>query len=1269
MNSEGFQGTDRLLIRRSIGSGSFGMVFEAFDHERQGVVALKTLTNMGPEALLQFKREFRALADLSHPNLVGLFELFAEESRAYFTMELVDGLPFAAWVREESRLPKGSPTSRHRTVAEGLPGRLLNIQSSHDQSALQAEDMATWLSDSDRTLSVPLTGPGRPVRDPERLRAAASQLVEGVYALHGAGKLHRDLKSNNVLIAADGRVVILDFGLVLDLAPQDMWALGAPTKLVGTPSHMAPEQGATGVATEASDWYSVGVMLYESLSGRLPFQGSPMELIQAKNEMEAPSLVELAPGVPEDLAALTMALLKRNPAARPEAAEIRARLGRGLIPEVSAPSTVRRALVGREAEMAGLLEAFEAVEAGEARTVLLHGSSGLGKTFLVRRFLRTLQQDHPRAVLLFGRCYEQESVPFKAVDGLIDALSQILRYLPAQEVEALLPRHIHALAKLFPVLQQVGAIARAGARVAEIRDPQELRRRAFGALRDLLARLGESRPLALVIDDLHWGDLDSAALLSELLRPPDPPRILMVLCYRSEEEETAPALTALLPELRQQGVAMAEFNLARLSQESAEVLARSLVDDPARAEEIVREAGGNPLFIGELARAPAAPAGAAAAGTDVGTAFDRALLARVDALPVKSRDVLRLLAVAGYPVEWETLRRAARIDPSGADPFAPLRTARLARIRGVPGRRILEPYHDRVRESVAASLGAEDAKTCHLSLAAALEASSRPDTQALAFHYGEAGLSDRAAHYAARAGAEAEAALAFERAAEFYARSIALRDPGDAEVPALRLSMAEALSHAGQSPRAAEAFLEAGRSAEGGASRELRRRAAEELFKSGHLEQALAISKDLLAWAGSRISGSRTSALASLLWSRFRLKRRGFAFTARPAEAIPPETLERLDILFTVAHGLGPYDVFRATDLQAKQLRMALDAGEPQRVMQGLAHETVMRSAEGTTVRAEVQRLLALTTSMAERIGTPDALARAQIVAGLVALNQGQWAACVEFLEKGESMLVTGASYEFHVAQSFGLRIGVLLGGLQGISRRFHELIQVARHQGDRLMEATLQMAVGTTLLLREDEPEQALKELDAAVALAPPGAFFIANLDHLVHRSDALLYLGRGAECLALLEGSRRALARSLLLRVQVVRISLAEMRARAHLLLLAGGDRSAAAGARAALRDLQREAQAGSEYAAALANKNEGLLLWMLGRQEEALARLLEAVTALDATRMGLYAAATRRVRGKLMGGPFGADLVAEAEAWMRDEGIGDLDAMTRMFAPVKA
>ena len=103
MRVDDFQGTDRIHIRRSIGAGSFGMVFEAYDQDRQAVVALKTLTNVGPEALYQFKQEFRALADISHPNLVGLFELGSDSDRAFFTMELIDGRPFSTWARNEAQ--------------------------------------------------------------------------------------------------------------------------------------------------------------------------------------------------------------------------------------------------------------------------------------------------------------------------------------------------------------------------------------------------------------------------------------------------------------------------------------------------------------------------------------------------------------------------------------------------------------------------------------------------------------------------------------------------------------------------------------------------------------------------------------------------------------------------------------------------------------------------------------------------------------------------------------------------------------------------------------------------------------------------------------------------------------------------------------------------------------------------------------------------------------------------------------------------------------
>jgi serine/threonine protein kinase len=466
-------------ILGELGRGGMGVVYQARERRTGKQVALKMMQWADPVGMYRFKQEFRSLAGLSHPNLVSLYELTAGGAVWFFTMELIDGKPFLAHVREPYR----------------------------DTAA-------------------PLTPVGV-----QRLRSALTQLADGIEFLHANGKLHRDIKPGNVLVTTEGRLVLLDFGLAAQMDSNGRHVSVQP-RLLGTIAYMAPEQAGCQAVSAASDWYSVGVMLFEALTGRMPFEGNPVQVLLEKQQRDPPSPRDFVFGLPEDLVQLCEDLLQCNPADRPSGAEVRRRLGGPV--ETAAPRLAESTpLTGRREHMRQLASAFEQMCQGQTVVVSVAGRAGAGKTTLIRQFLDEVEQQGD-AVILSGRCFEQESVPYKALDNLIDSLSHYLDGLPRLMVEALLPRDAGPLAMLFPVLRQVPAVADAPRR-SEPTDPEEMRRRAIAGLRELLGRLGDRRPLVLSIDDLQWGDEDSARVLAELLTPPDAPRVLLLVCYRSED--------------------------------------------------------------------------------------------------------------------------------------------------------------------------------------------------------------------------------------------------------------------------------------------------------------------------------------------------------------------------------------------------------------------------------------------------------------------------------------------------------------------------------------------------------------------------------------------------------------------------------------------------------------------------------------------------------------------------------------------------------------
>lgn len=1271
-----FKGTERFLILRRLGAGGFGVVYLAYDREWNALVALKTLRQIDPDALYRFKREFRALADISHRNLVTLYELMSDGVKWFFTMELVEGVSFLEYVHESTASELVNPVTGSATApgpdfasTQGSETEDLDTRKIHSESP----DPVAPQRFSTSTLRLDL------------LRAALRQLAEGVCALHEAGKLHRDLKPSNVLVTKEGRVVILDFGLIAELLSDE------PERMsyAGTPPYMSPEQRAGEAVSEPSDWYGVGVMLYQALAGRLPFTRGLNEIRLKRQQYSTPTLLPQVPGVPEDLNALCQDLLRRDPQARPTGREVLRRLGEVRAEAsdytLAAPSRVRVVtFVGRERHLSVLREAFMTAKRGRSVTVYLHGSSGVGKSTLVRRFLGDLQQHEKDVVVLQGRCYEQESVPYKALDSLVDALSQYLKLLPDEQAQALIPRDVLALARLFPVLRQVKAVAEAQHGVLEVPDSQEIRRRASAALRELLARLAGQKKLVLFVDDLQWGDADSAALLAELLQPPDPPALLLVACYRGEEAGTSPFLKTHLPWRTMTGLPLEirELAVSELDPTEARDLAEMLLGrkDPvgfARAEMIARESGGSPFFIDELVWYSQSTASGQGGDTterlvDSGAkvTLDEVIRARVSRLPEAARRLLEVVAVAGQPVGVEAARLASDLGSGEQIALAILRSGRLIRSRETGEQDYIEAYHDRIRETVLAQLPPGGLKTHHHHLALALESSSRPDPETLAIHFQGAEENDKASDYAAIAAAQATDALAFDRAVRLYRLALELRPREPAEGRPLRVKLGEALANAGRGAEASEAYLTAAEGANAAESIDLRRRAAEQLLLSGHVDEGLSVIASVLSGLGMALAATPWQALLPLLWRRAQVRLRGLSFREREATRVPAEQLIRIDTCWSVAQGLSMVDTLRAADFQARHLLLALRSGEKYRIARALAVEAGYYAISGGRERARTQKILQMAVGLAESINHPHAIGLTGLIAGMAAFLEGRWREARDLLERAEWILrerCTGVAWELATAHLMWSVSLFFLGELGELSQRLPTLLKQAEGRGD-LYEATeLRIRISHAGLLAADEPEEARRGVREAITSWSSREFYLQHWWSLIAETEISLYLRRGVEAWDLVTEQWPALRRSMLLRVQYILIESLHHRAQSALAVAAdsrSSDRRAFL--QAAERDAARIESERMPWGNPLAWLIRASVASIRGKVEDAVALLASAETEFEAAGMALYTAAARRRRGELIGGDQGKSLIEAADIWMTGQQIKDPSRMTAMLAP---
>jgi eukaryotic-like serine/threonine-protein kinase len=1246
----------RFTIQERLGGGGMGVVYRAFDRERGETIALKTMRRVDPMALYRFKNEFRTLADLTHQNLVNLFELIAVGDLWFFTMELIEGLDFISFVRQELMQP-----DRSEATAQGkLDGQRLKATEAGEAAAPAREPRAGGLSPA----------------MVDRLRGALRQLAEGLYALHQVGKLHRDVKPSNVLVTGEGRVVLLDFGLAADLERSGSLS-NTEGQIVGTISYMSPEQAGGLPVSPASDWYSVGVMLYEAQTGRLPHQGSIAQILRKKTTVDPPPPSVLVEGVPEDLSQLCMDLLDRVPENRPSGDEVLSRLlaspRRWGVAPMPCQSTH---LIGRGSHLEALRSALTIVKSGEPLALFISGRSGSGKSTLVQSFLEEISTSDD-VVVLTGRCYERESVPYKALDSLLDALSRYLKQLPAEAARGLLPDDVSLLARLFPVLQRVEVVAESPRPVFEGPDQFELRRRASTALRQLLTRMVKEHTLVLAIDDLQWGDIDSAMLLLDLMRPPQPPALLLLGSYRSEEVERSPFLQAIkslgageLATPWRRELAVEALTIAESRELAQELLSQDNAMSRARAHIIATESQGNPLFIYELVDYVRSGTGLAESPASTGQIdLDAVLWSRIERLPERARWLLETVAVSGQPIAQAAAIEASELGPEAHAAVMELRGSRLIRVSGPSPRDEIEVYHDQIRETIVGHLAPVEVQERHRRLALVLESTGHADLEQLAVHFEGAGDRDRAGTCYAKAADLAARALAFMHAAKLYRKAIEFRSgASEQDTGQLWASLGDALANAGRGQEAAQAYFAATSLVDAVQALELHRRATMQLLISGHVDEGLEALRNVLRPMGMTLPSTPRRALLSLLARRVILRFRGLGFVPRDESQISAEDLTRIDLCWSAVAGLSIIDPIMGADFQARGLLRALRAGEPYRIARALAMEAAHVSTAGGPGRRNYERLLSMAEPLAESVGQPHAKAMITLARALGLLMFGEWKTACTWFDRAESLFrsqCTGTAWELDTVHNLCLWGLVHMGDLNTVRRRWPVLLKEARDRGDLYAATTLNTYYMTMLKLADGEDQEPERELDQVMNHWTQRGFHIQHSTAFRARFHLLLYRGDTEGAWKYLRSVWPLYARSLLLRVQMIRVQMHELRARCAVAVAAVSEEPRRL-LRQAEHDVNQLEHEQRPWALAYARCLQAAIAVQRRQHDKARERLQEAVDRFAACDMLLNAAVARRRLGEMIGGVEGDSLVAQANAWIGTQGIRDPARWTAMYAP---
>jgi tetratricopeptide (TPR) repeat protein len=714
---------DRYLITAELGRGGMGVVYRANDTLLGRDVAIKVMSvsELGTGGQARLMQEARAAASLNHPNVVAVHDV------------------------GEAQLPGQSESSSY-IVMELVEGQLLNTY--------------------------------KPASLNEVIEIGR-QICAALEEAHDNGIIHRDLKPENVILTRSQVIKLMDFGLARSSGATRLTQEGA---LVGTLSYIAPEVIIGRPATERSDLYAFGVMLYELAAGRPPFTGDNLTAVISQH-LHAPVVPPSAINekITPPLDRLILQLLNKQPEARPgSAAEvgelldlIQAGKGEQLTDATGEVATlnrlVRGRLIGRESELEQATTLWQQVTLGSGQVLLISGEPGIGKTRLVQELITIAEISRGR--VFSAECYAEGAVPYMPVAQMIrDALRDGFQLQLPEEVMVDLVTLAPELRLSFPDLPQPLPL-----------DPKSEQSRLFESIVTLCQVMTESAPVMLFFDDVHWADSGTLSLIRHLARRMRRQPLMIVSTYREVDIDEGRPFRDMMLDLRREKLTQ-RIKLSRLDQEGTKALLATLLTEeitPEFLEGIYQETEGNPFFVEEVCKALVESGELyfedgrwhrpSMEELEIPQGVRDTIQSRVGKLPPEVQELLRMAAILGREFDFDTLLEAVDQDENNLiDILERAEEAQLIEEVGSLGTVSFAFAHALIPATLVEGVRTLRRRRLHRRAAEAIEQIGPEDYESLAYHYSEAGDEDHALKYYHLAGDRASAVYANKEAEAHY---------------------------------------------------------------------------------------------------------------------------------------------------------------------------------------------------------------------------------------------------------------------------------------------------------------------------------------------------------------------------------------------------------------------------------------------------------------------------------------------------------------------